>query len=84
MSGYVLARAAEQDLDSLWSYVAEESVDAADRLVAGIFESFEALARNPGMGHKRENLTFSPSVSGRLATTSSFIALADPRSKLLR
>jgi len=28
-------------------------VDAADRLIAKLFEAFEELARIPGMGHKR-------------------------------
>jgi plasmid stabilization system protein ParE len=53
MSGYVLGRDAEQDLDDLLGYIAADSVDAADRLTARLFEAFEALARNPGMGHKR-------------------------------
>ncbi len=57
MSRYVLGRDAERDLDDLWEYIAQDSVDAADRLIAEIFEAFELLARNPGIGHKREDLT---------------------------
>ncbi len=60
MSGYVLGRDAEQDLNDTWDYIAEDSVDAADRLTASLFDAFEALARNPGMGHKREDLTNFP------------------------
>jgi plasmid stabilization system protein ParE len=60
MSGYVLGRDAEQDLVDLWDYIAEDNVDAADRLIAQLFEVFETLARNPGMGHKRPDLTQSP------------------------
>ncbi|MGH9397321.1 MAG: type II toxin-antitoxin system RelE/ParE family toxin [Terriglobia bacterium] len=60
MSGYVLGRDADRDLDDLWDYIAEDSMEAADRLIAGLFEAFEALARNPGMGHKREDLTKFP------------------------
>jgi antitoxin ParD1/3/4/toxin ParE1/3/4 len=60
MNGYVLGRDACQDLDDLWDYVAEESVEAADRLIARLFKAFEALARNPGMGHTREDLTKFP------------------------
>ncbi len=60
MSGYVLGRDAEQDLNDTWDYIAEDSVDAADRLTARLFDAFEALARNPGMGHKREDLTNFP------------------------
>lgn len=60
MNTYVLSRGAAQDLDDLWDDVAEESVDAADRLIGCLFESFEELAHFPGMGHKREDLTNFP------------------------
>jgi len=57
MSGYALSPEADRDLDDLWDYIAEDSIDAADRLTVRLMDSFEALARNPGMGHKREDLT---------------------------
>lgn len=57
MSGYILGRDAERDLNDIWDYIAEASVEAADRMTARLFEVFETLARNPGMGHKREDLT---------------------------
>ncbi len=60
MSGYLLGRDAERDLDNLWEYIAQDSVQAADRLIAEIFEAFEVLGRNPGIGHKREDLTKFP------------------------
>ena len=60
MSGYLLGPDAERDLDDLWEHIAQDSVGAADRLMAEIFEAFEVLARHPGMGHKREDLTQFP------------------------
>jgi len=60
MSSYALGRDAEQDLDDLWEYIAQDSVEAADRVIAKMFKAFEALARNPGIGHKREDLTDFP------------------------
>ena len=60
MSGYVLGTDAEQDLDEIWEYIAEDSVDAADRQMAKLFKGFEEHARIPGMGHKREDLTRLP------------------------
>ena len=60
MNGYVLGRDAEQDLDDLWNYIAEDSVDSADRLIARLFDAFEKLARIPRMGHKRDDLTKFP------------------------
>ena len=60
MSRYILGRGAEWDLDDIWEYIAQDSVEAADRLLAEIFEGFELLARNPGIGHRREDLTNYP------------------------
>jgi plasmid stabilization system protein ParE len=57
---YVLGAAAEVDLDAIWEYIAEDSVDAADRWIGKLFDAFEALAQAPGMGHKREDLTAYP------------------------
>jgi len=60
MKGYVLADAAELDLDAIWEYIAEDNIDAADRWIAKLFDAFEALARTPGMGHTRQDLTSLP------------------------
>jgi plasmid stabilization system protein ParE len=58
--GYVLSTAAEEDLTSIWDYIARDSVDAADQWVAKLFVSFETLADNPAIGHRREDLTGLP------------------------
>lgn len=60
MSRYVLGRDSERDIDALWEYVAKDSLQAADRFITRLFDAFETLARNPGMGHKREDLTKLP------------------------
>jgi plasmid stabilization system protein ParE len=61
MSGFILSPAAEQDLFDIWSYlVGETSADFADQIETELFEDFELLARNPGIGHKREDLTKLP------------------------
>jgi len=60
MSAYVLSAAAEFDLDDIWEYIANDSIVAADRWIARLFDAFEALARTPRMGHKREDLTAYP------------------------
>ena len=60
MSGYALSRAADLDLDDLVELHCTSSVDAADRLTAKLLDSFETLARYPGMGHRREDLTNYP------------------------
>ena len=62
MMGYVLGVDADLDLDEIWEYIAADNVDAADRWIGKLFDAFEALARTPGMGHKREDLTDYPVV----------------------
>ena len=57
MSVYVLSSDADRDLDDIWEYIAQDSVDAAERWIAKLFDAFEALGETPGMGHKREDLT---------------------------
>jgi len=45
VTGYVLSPAAEQDLTEFWDYIAADSVEAADRWIAQLFDPFEALAQ---------------------------------------
>ena len=82
MSGYVLGGDAEQDLDEIWEYIAEDSVDAADRLMAKLFEAFEELARSPRMGHKREISPSSHFSFGQSVTTSSSTGQREVPSRL--
>ena len=60
MSAYVLSRAADLDLDEIWEYIAQDNVDAADRWIGKLFDAFDALVLNPGMGHTRNDLTSYP------------------------
>jgi antitoxin ParD1/3/4/toxin ParE1/3/4 len=60
MNEYVLGAGAELDLDEIWEYIAEDNIDAADRWIGKLFDAFESLAQNPGMGHKRDDLTAYP------------------------
>ena len=60
MIEYVLSAGAEHDLDEIWEYIAHDNIDAADRWIGKLFDAFDTLARNPGMGHKREDLTAYP------------------------
>jgi plasmid stabilization system protein ParE len=57
---YVLNIDAEQDLNEIWEYIAEGGVEAADRRIEKLFDGFESLARTPGIGHAREDLTQLP------------------------
>jgi len=51
---YRLSALAEQDLDEIWSYVAEEaSPTTADRLIDAIVDRFNLLAEQPRIGRLR-------------------------------
>jgi plasmid stabilization system protein ParE len=60
MTGYVLSVDADLDLDDIWEYIATDNIDAADRWIGTLFDAFEALARAPLTGHKREDLPAYP------------------------
>ena len=51
---YRLSVLAEQDLEEIWSYVAEAASPAtADRLIDAIIDRFELLLEQPRMGRLR-------------------------------
>jgi plasmid stabilization system protein ParE len=60
MSDYVLSAGAEFDLDDIWEYIANDNIDAADRWIAKLFDAFDTIARTPGIGHTRQDLTDYP------------------------
>ena len=53
---YLISPRAHDDLFAIWSYIAEDSEEAADRVQADFYRAFAALARMPGQGHRRLEL----------------------------
>jgi plasmid stabilization system protein ParE len=60
MSAYALHPEAFSDLDSIRGYIAEDSPDAADRVIAEIFGAIRALPAFPYQGYRRPTLTSRP------------------------
>ncbi len=60
MASYKLTSIARNDLDTILDYIAQDSVDAALRVMERIQEAFELIAENPGAGHFRSDLTTKP------------------------
>lgn len=60
MSEYVLGSDAVLDLEDIWEYIAADNSEAADRWLAKLFDAFEEIARMPGIGHRRKDLTNYP------------------------
>ena len=57
---YELSAEAQDDLFEIWSRIAEDSVELADRIDAEFRDLFASLARMPGQGHLRQDLTARP------------------------
>jgi len=54
---FVLTPEAEADALEIWEYIAnDDSEDAADRIIARIYDEREKLGKMPGMGHHRNEL----------------------------
>lgn len=60
MSKYVLTPEADHDLADIWEYIAQDNIEAADRWDARLREAFAMLAKSPGAGHARSDLTDLP------------------------
>ncbi|MCK9459223.1 MAG: type II toxin-antitoxin system RelE/ParE family toxin [Proteobacteria bacterium] len=56
MTSLVLTRQARADLDEIWLYVAQDSLEAADRLVDTIFEKCGLIADSPQIGRERPEI----------------------------
>ena len=64
MSDYRLSPQAFRDIDEIWEFIAEDNLDAADRIRDEIFAACERLAEIPGMGHFEKTWPTSPFASG--------------------
>jgi antitoxin ParD1/3/4/toxin ParE1/3/4 len=59
MNRFIVAPEAEDDLLGLWRYLVETAdFIVADRVQDELLDSFEAIARTPGLGHRRQDLTW--------------------------
>ena len=57
MSRYILSPEARDDLLEIAEYIAQDSPRAARRVVKELEAAMERLARMPGIGHLREDLS---------------------------
>jgi plasmid stabilization system protein ParE len=57
---YVVAPAAKADIDEIALYIAAADRAAAERFIDEIYDAFDLLALQPGLGHYRRDLTDRP------------------------
>ena len=56
MKRYVLTPSAKRDVNDIWDYIARDNIEAADRVLDDLESAMVKLAKNPGVGHWREEL----------------------------
>ena len=57
MTAYTLAPLAKADIFRIWSYIAEDSEAAADRVEQAIYDACAFVAEAPLRGHSRSDIT---------------------------
>ncbi|MGZ4889893.1 MAG: type II toxin-antitoxin system RelE/ParE family toxin [Candidatus Angelobacter sp.] len=57
MSAYSFHPDAFADLNDIWDFIAQDSVDAADRVLEEIESAINMLVSNPHAGHLRPDLS---------------------------
>jgi toxin ParE1/3/4 len=57
MKQFVLTPRAEQDISDIWDFIAGDKIEAADRVLEALEQGMAKLAKTPGIGHWREQLT---------------------------
>jgi plasmid stabilization system protein ParE len=56
MKAFVFTPLAARDLNEIWDYLASDNIQAADRVLVALEKALHRLAKNPGQGHRREDL----------------------------
>jgi plasmid stabilization system protein ParE len=56
MKRFILTPRARKDVNDIWDYIASDSIDAADRVLDALDRSMMRIAKNPRIGHWREEL----------------------------
>lgn len=60
MTLYDVSAEAQDDLFEIWSHIAEDSVQLANRIDDEFHALFASLARMPGQGHSQKDITSRP------------------------
>jgi toxin ParE1/3/4 len=75
---YQLTLEAQEHVDQIGAYIARDSVDAALKIYDALEEAFGLLAKSPGIGHSRQDLTSRPV---KFWSVYSYLVVYDPESR---
>jgi plasmid stabilization system protein ParE len=84
MSSYQFTPQAVEDLFEIWSYIAGDDVEAANRVEEAIFGACSFLTDNPLAGRIREDLTALPLRFWVVQPYRNYWVVYDPETKPLR
>ncbi len=60
MKGYAFHPEAQLDIDAIWEFIAEDSLESADKVIDAIETTIGELVPFPHQGHRRPDLTSKP------------------------
>jgi plasmid stabilization system protein ParE len=81
---YQFTPRAVSDLSEIWDNIAEDNVDAANRVESVIFAACDSLARHPMLGSKRSEITALPVRFWTVTRFPNFIVVYRPDTKPLQ
>ena len=84
MIGYQFTSQAADDLFEIWSFIANDSPESADRVEAAILAGCESLAESPFLGVLRTDLTALPVRFWFLPSFRNYFIVYDPATEPLR
>ena len=84
MSRYRLTSKAKSDLRSIWSRIAADNIEAADRVLEAIYDACAFLAKAPLRGHSRTDLTKLPVRFWTLVPFRKYVIVYSPADKPLK
>jgi plasmid stabilization system protein ParE len=54
---YFVSQKADLDINEIWDYIAEDNINAADKLIDKIYETFKRLSEMPFIGNVKSDWT---------------------------
>ncbi len=83
-SAYRLTPKALDDLDDIWTYIAKDSIDSANRVESAILDACEGVARYPLLGSRRSEITPLPLRFWVVTKYPNFLVVYRPETKPLQ
>ena len=81
MSGYQFTPQASEDLLDIWSFIARDNPEAADRVEAAVYRACDLLADSPLAGRMRKDVTSLPLRSWVVHPYSNYLIVYDPEKR---